>query len=480
MMDVLVMDATHGGVKLAIEFSKLKEYENVYLHDIYNTLKEEELVKLDLKNIKLVDLEDVDAEELLIISPVHLPLSNDEMARRINSKRNTFITHHEGLKILLESFFKNYDKVPIIEITGVKGKTSSAFMLKEILKDLHPLILSSLGIIQVRDSYDITLKKNVSITPANIKEAIDLAYRIDNPACNLGCRKGDTTDYVKYRSVILESSLGVTGIGDVGLLTNIVENYPIAKNRSDAKTAKSQVFRCKMVAIQKEALDEFYENEAEEFESKINTFSIHDKECTVYGRNIDYDIDGTSFEIVYNDLKTVTGNLSSGSLEIEAFAIGSHHVENILGVVTVCLTLEIPENKIIEGLKNYRGIKGRTNIRNVGKLKIIEEVNPGINTKAIEFSIGMLKNPEDYYIIIGGDYGITCEEIDEEKVADLLNECDDLNLILTGEVGRNICKKLNKTPTFIENYEDAVNFAIDKKFNVLFIYRSDYRKLCER
>lgn len=479
-MDVLVIDATHGGVKLANEFSKLEEYENIYIHDIYNTLTDKERTRLGIKNVEVVELSEVDSKDILVISPVHLPLTSEEISSKINAENPKFITHHHGVRLLLESFFKDHPEILKVEVTGVKGKTSSAFMLKEILKYMHPLVLSSLGIIQSREYHDISLKKNVSITPASIKEAVDLAYRIDNPRCNMGCIKTENSAQVNYEILIAESSLGVTGIGDVGLLTNIVENYPIAKNRSDAKTAKSQIFKCSKIAIQKEALDKFYKNEYELFKEKINTFSINDNESNVIASNISYNIDGTAMEIIYKDVKTINGNLVSGRFEITSFAIGPHHVENILGVVTTALTLEIPEREIAEGLKNYKGIEGRTYIRNVGDLKIIEEINPGINTKAIEYSIDMLKNPEDYSIIIGGDYGITCEEIDESKVTHLLNEKKDLNIMLTGMVGNSINEKLDEKLPFKENYKDAVESGIDSNLNVLLIYRSDYHKLSQR
>lgn len=479
-MDMLVIDGTHGGVKLAVEFSKLGEYENIYLYDIYNTLNASERTRLDIKNVKIVELNEINSKDLIIVSPIHLPLTNEEIASKINSENPKFITHHEGVKILLESFFKNHQKILRVEVTGVKGKTSSVFMLKEILKDTHPLILSSLGIIQSREYHDIILKKDVSITPANIKEAVDLAYRIDNPRCNMGCVKTENSDQINYKSLIVESSLGVTGIGDVGLLTNIVENYPIAKNRRDAKTAKSQVFKCDKIAIQKEALDKYYKKEYDQFKDKINTFSINNNESNVTATDINYNIDGTTLEIIYKNIKTIDDNLISGEFKIRCFAIGPHHIENILGVVTTALTLEIPESKIAEGLKNYKGIEGRTNIKTLGDLKIIEEVNPGINTKAIEFSINMLNNPHDYSIVIGGDYGITCEEIDEKQVASLLTGKDDLNIILTGEVGKNINGKLNKKLPFKENYEDAIKTAIDSNLNVLLIYRSDYHRLSQR
>ena len=479
-MDVLVIDATHGGVKLAIEFSKLENYNNIYLYDIYNTLNTEDNEKLKIKNIKTTTLKDFKSKDLLVVSPVHLPLREDELKSNINAENYRFITHHEAVKILLDEFFKNFEKIPIVEITGVKGKTSSVFILKEILKDLHPLILSSLGIIQVRDSYDINLKKDISITPANIKQAVDLAFRIDNPICDMECNKSETTNNINYKSMILESSLGVTGIGDVGLLTNIVENYPIAKNKSDAKTAKSQIFKCSKIAIDKKTLEKYYKKELNEFKSKIITFSIDDKESNVIVENVEYSFDCTKFKVIFKNVKTITDRIISGEFKAKSFAPAPHHMENILGAITVALILEIPENKIINGLASYKGIVGRTHVKNIDGLKVIDEVNPGINTKTIEYSINMLKNPEKYSIIIGGDYGVTCEEINEEKVAKLLDGKTNLNLILTGAVGENINKKLNNPIIFIKDYEDAIDKSLENNLNILFIYRSDYHKLSLR
>ena len=54
------------------------------------------------------------------------------------------------------------------------------------------------------------LKQNISITPASIIEAWNLAEDYEIGIC------------------IFETSLGGTGLADVGILTNLVEDYPIA------------------------------------------------------------------------------------------------------------------------------------------------------------------------------------------------------------------------------------------------------------
>lgn len=187
------------------------------------------------------------------------------------------------------------------------------------------------------------LKKNISITPANIKETIDLANGKD------------------YNLAIFENSLGACGIGDVGLLTNIAENYSIAKNKCNAAEAKKQIFDCNLVVCQKESLDKYYSDIHHE---KINSFSLDDKNANLYLNDVNFSLDKTIMDLEYKDMITLKGERISGNFKVESFAPGLHHVSNVLGVVLTCLSLNIDKEKIISGLKKYKGIKGRTNKKN--------------------------------------------------------------------------------------------------------------------
>ena len=352
----------------------------------------------------------------------------------------------------------------------------AAFMLKEILIDENPLILSSLGALLYEDGRKIILKRDISITPANIKETIDLAYKIANPICKIAEGQVESENLKKYKSAIFESSLGACGIGDVGLLTNIAENYPIAKNRLDAAGAKSQIFKCNTVVCQKESFDEYYSDIKHD---KVNTFSIEDKTANLHLESADYTLDETTINMEYCNVKTVNGKVTDGKISVKAFAPGRHHVLNVLGVVLTCISLEIPDEKIVKGIKNYKGIPGRTNKRVIENSTIIEEINPGINTQAIKESVNMIRDLDDYYIAIGGDYGITCEEIDEDKVSEYL-ETIDRDIILTGDVGLGILEKMTKKPEYIKDYGDCYKLAVKNNRNLLFIYRSNYSNLSQR
>lgn len=543
-MNAFLVDLTHGGVKISSELAKSGEYENVFAYDLYGTLKEEDENFLKACGVRVLKDRDDFKEAIesystflnnkkhesdgpnlninkefsektpnylekdLIINPIHSPLNisnlldeaSEDLKLNIDEKNqfsNSFeiLSHHSATKLVLSSWSEKAKKenVDCIEITGVKGKTSVAYMLKEIMLEIekNTLLLSSLGAhLFINDHNrseveDIVLMKNISITPANIINTIQYANNI-NP-------KHSHEDSLNYDAAIFENSLGVCGLGDVGVLTNIVENYTIAKGSSNARNAKKQVFNCPMVVIEEETLKEHYPKESEIFSGRINTFSIYDSSSNVFAQSIDYNLNQSKIKVRYHDLK-ILGNKKSknGEIIIKTFAPGRHHVLNALTALTVALTLGIDDEAIQKGLENFNGIEGRTHLTKVGDSIIIEEINPGINTKAIESSIGMIRNIEDYHIIIGGRYGITCEEIDEDKLSDFLNaymmENPDVNLILTDELGLSIKKKLdklnntgkNQTIKYIESYEEAQNKAIMENKNILFIYRSNYSQISKR
>jgi len=574
-MDVLVVDLTHGGVKIAIELGKLGQFDNVYAYDIYNTLKEDEKHRLHSYNIKLLDNENdlknyilnfiiindlkisnsnisnleisnskisnskisnlkfsnsktSDDNELLIVNPVH---SSFNVFNMINNQNYNFIksidsikennsissinfinyknfikeiNHHKAVNLILNKWKKklNHENIPVIEVTGVKGKTSVVKMLKEILIDKNPIVLSSLGANLYKDDKKIILKENISITPASILETVNLAKKIANPDC-IKTGEIDNLDYgvLDYGACIFESSLGVTGMGDVGVLTNIVENYSIAKNTSNARNAKQQVFDCDIVAIEKETLEKHY-SEKIDGDVNINTFSFSDKNAHLFVEEVKFDLNKTNIKIIYNNIKTNFGKILNGHLNIDVFAPGKHHVLNVLATVTAALSCDIDEDIIISGLAKFMGIKGRTSLKTQENQIIIEEINPGINTKAIESSINMINNLKDYVIIIGGKYGVTCEEIDENKVANLLDNLlynildisngkldkknqdsylnNKFNLILTDDLGKEIGKRMKNTVKFIEDPIEAQKLAVENNKNVLFIYRSNYSQMNKR
>jgi coenzyme F430 synthetase len=447
-MDYFVVDMTHGGLVIAQELAKIPETQ-VYAWDIYGTLNESVIEKYSAEGLKFVDGNFFkESEKLVVVSPVHC-----------NLKRHVDLTHHDAVKLIL-----NHEiKVPIVEVTGVKGKTSVVWILKEILSHKKPLVLSSLGVEVFDGESWIQLKENISITPASIIEAWKLAENYEIGIC------------------IFETSLGGTGLADVGVLTNIAENYPIANNSSNASRAKSQIFKSKLVACDQESFNQEYF----EFKEKTNTFGIINNSIiqpNLTAKNINFGFDKTDFDLELSDFKTTSGNIIGGTLKLSTFAPAPIHINNVLAAVSASLMLGIPKEKICAGLSQFTGLKGRTTIRESDGVRIVEEINPGLNVTAVEEAIKMMEDLDDFTMIFGGKYGVTCEEIDEKSVSYVFNSLnDEIKLILVDELGKNVNDLIKRNSYYYTDLKDAVNYALKtNSSNILIVYRSNYSDVEKR
>ena len=487
-MKILIVDLTHGGTILASEFSKKQDCK-VFAWDIYHTLSEEDKSALEVQGIEMVDEsfyesyfnenlssgDDISGDdtlrdnnsELLVVAPVHCNLPHPP-----------HMTHHQAVGFLL----KDLITVPVIEITGVKGKTSTAAMLKEIYRDKNPLILSSLGVEVAGVGCQITLQKDISITPASIITAWKLAQEFYKD------KKFDKDNFCnKIPRVgigIFESSLGGTGLADVGVITNIAEDYTIAKGSSSASKAKLQMFESKLVVCDNNSYQEIYSHHSP-VNQKTNTFSMGGEKndnVNVKVHNINYGLHKTVFQVEVTDLVTIDGKLINTSFEVSTFAPAQHHIENTLSAITASLSMGTPPKSVIKGLENFSGLPGRTSLSKRGKIMIIQEINPGINVTAVKKAVNMIKGYEKPALILGGSYGVTCEEIDEKSLSNFLADLnDDIFLILTGDLGCSVRERIGKNYTHHNNIELALNEAEKAGAkNILLIYRSNFSELSRR
>ncbi len=455
-MKVLIVDMTHGGAIIASEFMKLPNFE-VFAWDIYSTMEpniRDDLMDMGLKFVETMDKDYLDADEYqapkvdCIVAPVHCKLESE-----VN------MTHHEAVGFLL----KDRINIPVIEVTGVKGKTSVVWMLKEIFKDFKPLVLSSLGVEVLEDGDWKVLKQNISITPASIIEAWELAEGHEIGIC------------------IFETSLGGTGLADVGILTNLVEDYQIAGGSGSASDAKLQIFNSRIVVCEQDSFNsKFYE-----FLEKTNTFytEVNSKNpANVTPSQIRFGFDETIFQVDIVDFKTLGKDIINDRIELSTFAPAPIHISNVLAALSASLTLEVPLKKIKEGLNNFKGVKGRTSIKEYKGIRVIEEINPGLNVTAVKMALDMMGDMEDVGVIFGGKYGVTCEEIDEESVSRVLDNInDDHYLILVDELGSNLKNILKRNYEYYSDLNDAMGCAVKNKCsNILLIYRSNFSDIKKR
>jgi UDP-N-acetylmuramyl pentapeptide synthase len=447
---ILIVDLTHGGIILATEFSKNPDH-NVFGWDIYHTLKEAQRKELEKNRVHLVDDNFIDSikdsDQIQVIAPVHCPLPF-----------KPDMTHHQAVKFLLEKEIN----IPVIEVTGVKGKTSTVHMLKEIFRDDNPILLSSNGVEVIQDNKEIKIVDNISITPSSIITA---------------WRRG--TQYFSPGICVFETSLGGTGLADVGVITNLAENYSIAGGNNSAAQAKEQIFSSKMVIVQEKSLNSYYSHMKNRF--NVKSFSIN-QSSNITVSNVQYGLKKTVFTLNFSDFRSITGETINKTASFETFAPSPYHLENILSAIGAALAVGKPLKSVIKGVGIFKGIKGRTSILEMGDCRVIEEINPGINITAIKKSVKMMDNLDNPSLIIGGQYGITCEEINEDQLIEFLDHTNsNIDLVLVDELGKSVYSEINRPRHYKSNIDDAISLLADLgSKNILLIYRSNYANFQKR
>ncbi len=144
----------------------------------------------------------------LVVAPVHLDPEHPLLAGRFGSE--PVITHHEAVRQLLDGQIPR----PMIEITGAQGKTTTAHALAHLLPGPGVLHTST-------GTYEMpgrTLLFKKSITPASVLAAAEKATSL-------------------HGWLVAEESLGVTGTGDLAIITS-PSDYRCAAGKKSALAEK--------------------------------------------------------------------------------------------------------------------------------------------------------------------------------------------------------------------------------------------------
>jgi len=188
-MHVLVLDTVHGGSEIGAAYRKAGHAADAV--DIYHGTTPDLFSAASRRNYDL------------IAAPVHLDPDHPLLASR---KDTPVITHHEAVRRLLGDRLPH----PMVEITGAMGKTTTAHALAHVLPG-RGVLHTSAGTFTCPDKRQIFRK---SITPASVIAAAREAARLPG-------------------WLVAEVSLGVTGAGDLAIITS-PDDYPIASGKKSA------------------------------------------------------------------------------------------------------------------------------------------------------------------------------------------------------------------------------------------------------
>lgn len=368
-MKVLVLDMTHGGDIIARRF--LAEGDDVTCVDVYHNCpaeKKAELAEMDVRVAESVPAGRYD----LMVKPAHCPLSFMEGATADES-----ISFSQAVGRFIE------DTRFRIEVTGVKGKTSTCYLLAKILHDSGRRVLlhSSRGEGPWTDEGH-RIERKVSIAPP---------YLMTLPA-------GD------YDVVISEISLGGSGKADISLITNLAEDYGIAKNSMKASDAKKDIFS--------DGINIVPEDEVDLWSKWCDDLIGYGKRVTRLseprlgeGLRVSVDYDGVS-EIV-----------------LDGSYISTEYLEAMDAALEVCHQMGVPRDTVLRSLESFKGVPGRGEILHDGDRTIVRERNPGISHLSVKRTMQCLFDMDalhDAMVLLDPVSRKVCDKMDAGAITEVV------------------------------------------------------------
>lgn len=333
----------------------------------------------------------------MIIAPIHC---DPKFLSKAIKQKIPYISFHKIVGDLLRS---DLEGKFIIEITGNRGKTTTAITLATLLSNEKKILcLSSRGLEIFQNGISKSLNRDIDIAPPYLLQIKQYLQDFD-----IG---------------IFEVSLGGTGLADIGILTNIIEDYPIAGSTKTASYGKKQILE-----IAKENSIIFYNNDDKnskklikdtETNAKLISFGetgqIKAKKFILNKFN-----ETKKLEIEYNFFSK---NNNRGKLiaPISGKLIGLGYYYAILIYVGVALILEINKNKIIKNLSKLNAISERLSFHKIKKCWILEDINSGVGHLSLNATLDSLnsylnKNGNKIWLILDFNSSI-CEKTDIEKI----------------------------------------------------------------
>ena len=193
-MNILVVDTIHGGTEIARHLLL-----NGHIVDTVDVYRGEGSITVDEALTRTYDI---------VSAPVHLNPDHPLMHLRAE-----YQTHHQMIPFCLGDA-----RPPLtVEITGARGKTTTAHALASILPG-RGILLSSIGITEYPSRINRGKK---SITPASTIQAAKSAIASNG-------------------WLVAEESIGVSGMGDLGILTS-GDDYLCAGGKKHALALKKEM-----------------------------------------------------------------------------------------------------------------------------------------------------------------------------------------------------------------------------------------------
>ena len=232
------------------------------------------------------------------------------------------------------------ESMTMIGVTGTNGKTSTTWLLKQVLEQVTG---SKVGLIGTMANYigaeELPTDRT---TPESIELQALFAQMRDG-----GCRYAVME--VSSHALVLDRVAGITF--DVAAFSNLTRDHLDFHNTMEEYCdAKAILFtRCHKAVVNRD--DPWAQRIVQNCTAPVLTVSVG-KEAGLQAKNVEMRADHVRFDVVYN----------GETVAVQVPIPGKFTVYNVLSVLGIALQLGISLQDAAEALKNVQGVKGRVEV----------------------------------------------------------------------------------------------------------------------
>lgn len=262
----------------------------------------------------------------------------------------------EALAYLSNNFYERpSDKLTVIGVTGTNGKTTATYLIKSILEAWG----KGVGLI---GTINYLVKDRHYDAPHTTPEALEF-QAVLNEMVSAGCSHVATE---VSSHALAQKRVDYTGFS-VAVFTNLTRDHlDFHITMEKYFRAKERLFKELLLKDGTSAVINFDDPYGRRLISELKTSqqgaaNLRDSKAEnviTYGietgadivaANIKNSFDGLMFDIKFNDR----------TYNIQSSLIGTHNVYNILSAVGAAVSLNVPWDAIISGIKNMGSVRGR-------------------------------------------------------------------------------------------------------------------------
>lgn len=312
-----------------------------------------------------------------------------------NSIPDELITHTQIAKILVKDCRKALaeiskgfyndptSKLKLIGITGTNGKTTSTFILKNILQNAG----FKTGLLGTIANYIDDVKIDSNLTTPESNDLNKFFYEMIESGCSHAVME------VSSHSLILNRVYGLNFLG--AIFSNITSDH------LDFHQTFEEYLKAKKMLFDGLGSDSFAIINSDD---KNSNSIIKDSKAKIitYGMSVDsdykikdirYDLNGTEFTITHNKVDYI----------ISTSLIGTFNAYNATSAFATAKSLGIDESKIMKGIKSSPQVPGRFEVLGKGNKKVIVDYSHTADSleKALIAIREIVKNNNEVVTVFG-------------------------------------------------------------------------------